>query len=42
LGVSQLALARAQFVSVVKIEGIDAPIAILKKKTDNFSKKSGK
>ncbi len=42
LGVSQLALTRAQFVSVIKVEGIDSLIAMLKKKIDNFALRTEK
>ncbi len=42
MGVSQLALTRVQFVSVIKTKGVDALIAMLKKKTDNFSQKAAK
>ncbi len=42
MGVSQLALTRVQFVSVIKTRGFDALIAMLKKKTDNFSKRAEK
>lgn len=37
-GVSQLALTRSQFVSVIKDKGFDNLIAMLKKKIDSFSK----
>ncbi|MGD0283416.1 MAG: ABC transporter substrate-binding protein [Dissulfurispiraceae bacterium] len=42
LGVSQLALTRAQFVSVIKLKGFDALIAMLRKKTSNFSQRAEK
>ena len=37
-GVSQLALTRSQFVSVIKDKGFDSLMAMLKKKIDAFSK----
>ncbi|MGO9014047.1 MAG: ABC transporter substrate-binding protein [Dissulfurispiraceae bacterium] len=42
LGVSQLALTRVQFVSIIKTKGFDALIAMLKNKTDNFSRRAEK
>ncbi len=37
-GVSQLALTRSQFVSVLRDKGFNALISMLKKKTENFSR----
>src|SRR5208337_4301466 len=42
LGVSQLALTRVQFVSVIKTKGFEALIAMLKKKTEHFSQRAEK
>ncbi len=41
-GVSQLALTRSQFVSVIKNKGFDALIAMLREKIKNFSRKEEK
>jgi phospholipid transport system substrate-binding protein len=41
LGVSQLALTRSQFVSVIQKKGFGALISMLKEKAENFSKGKG-
>jgi phospholipid transport system substrate-binding protein len=41
LGVSQLALTRSQFVSVIKKKGFGGLISMLKEKAENFSKGEG-